>query len=167
MKACVCRHRSFVKYLLYLLLVSIAGGLAVNKMGPHPDHTHPLADPNLMFVGFVISLGLIQPATVTLLVVYLASAEKQKILPKKAANVGKAVVLWLADYTYDIFLLHPLVYMAVLNALPPSIWFEKAVGSPYVFFAIGALTFIVSLVAAILHKRTWARILNGVWGVQY
>lgn len=136
-----------VKYVLRILLLSIGGGLGLNKLGAQEDATHPLSNKGLMFVGFVISLGIIQPATVALAILYFAS-EKEKPGGRLAKGVS-----WTANQTYDVYLLHPLVLFMLFWAVPPSGWFfSGAAASKATFFAFGALTLTLSILAGYLQR---------------
>lgn len=137
-----------VNYLLRILLIGISGGLALNKMGAREDPAHPLSQKGLMFVGFVISLGILQPATVALAVVYMASAED------KPSEKVAFTVSWLAKQTYDIYLLHPLVLIFLFMISPPSLWFFTGTSSSAArFFLFGALTLALSMLGGYVQRR--------------
>eukprot|EP00884_Botryococcus_braunii_P009350 jgi/Botrbrau1/18416/Bobra.0072s0009.1 len=143
----IMRNRKMVKYVLRILLLSISAGLGVNKVGAQEDVTHPLSNKGLMFVGFVLSLGIIQPATIALATVYVASG------PEKPGGKLAAVLSWVADQTYDIYLLHPLVLFILFGAIPPSTWFFKGpAASKTTFFAFGALTLALSIMAGHVQR---------------
>jgi peptidoglycan/LPS O-acetylase OafA/YrhL len=146
---CGSRHRKQIKYLLCFLLFGIAAGLPLNKMGAQADPAHPLANKGLMFFGFVISLGVIQPATIALAIVYLATDNGSS----NPSNKTERVLSWLAAQTYDVYLLHPLVLFAIFWFVPPSTWFFKgSAASPISFFGLGAVTLLLSILAGYLQR---------------
>ena len=65
-----------------------------------------------------------------------------------------------AEASYDLYLLHPMVMLAVWSAFPPSSWFALPDPSPLAFLGATAAVFVVSLAAATAHGSAWRALLG-------
>ncbi|KAK9819568.1 hypothetical protein WJX81_007717 [Elliptochloris bilobata] len=70
----------------------------------------------------------------------------------RAALAAPALVR-LAAISYDIFLLHPLVILAIFAVLPPSAWFSPS--NPLPFLGVTAVVLLASAGAARVHSTLW------------
>lgn len=132
----------------------------MNKMGAREDSAHPLSQKGLMFVGFVISLGIVQPATVALATIYLASTAD------KPSEKVVTTISWLAEQTYDIYLLHPFVLIFLFWIFPPSMWFFTGTSSSAArFFTFGALTLALSMLGGYFQRRLCSRCVSHISAV--
>ena len=99
-------------------------------------------------MGFVFITGLLQPLLPFLLVL-LACAR----LPGPSAALHRVLtwtpLKWVADVSYDVYLLHPIVILCVWSVLPPSAWYDPANAWPFV--CVAALVLVLSFGAATLH----------------
>lgn len=80
----------------------------MNKIGYEHDPKHPLADPVMFCIVGTFMIGLLSPLGTALVLVLTTSG--QAGLPKKLAKVlSSRPLAKLADLSYDIYLVHPLV----------------------------------------------------------
>lgn len=102
------RHHGKLLAGLAAIFLSTAFGSAQPKVGIAPDPAHPLADPVLLGVGLVFQVGLVLPLVTALALVLTTTG--QSGLPKRLADaLSSQLLIQLADISYDIYLLHPLV----------------------------------------------------------
>lgn len=107
------RHHGKLLAGLAAIFLSTAFGSAQNKVGIAPDPAHPLSDPVLLGIGLVFQVGLVLPLVTALALVLTTTG--QSGLPKRLADaLSSQPLIQLADISYDIYLLHPLVSMFFL-----------------------------------------------------
>ncbi|KAK9841795.1 hypothetical protein WJX81_003721 [Elliptochloris bilobata] len=119
-----------------LVSAAVAGGLAENRFGTLPDPCSKFADPTLLGFGFVAMPGALQPLAASALVVLATCAPQQGVFAWLRAVLGSRALARLANLSYSIFLLHPLVILGVFAAFPPSAWFSA--GNPLPFAGVFA-----------------------------
>lgn len=87
----------------------VAAGLRESRFGPLPDPGHKFADPALLALGFVALPGALQPAAAAALLLALARGPPAGACAQLRGALGGAALARLADLSYGVFLLHPLV----------------------------------------------------------
>lgn len=133
-----------------LLSALIIADCCTNSYGPKPDPNHPAANPAVLAVGFVFVTGLLQPL-LPALILLLACAGLGGPYGVLAKALSIRPLKWVADVSYDVYLLHPLLIMGVWSVLPPSEWFNPK--DPRPFFAVTCLACVLSLVTGSLHGK--------------
>ena len=70
-------------------------------------------------------------------------------------NVARGLSAWwltkISDISFDIYLLHPIIIMALWSYYPPSSWFDPADARPFFIAVLGIFT--ASVAAAWFHLR--------------
>ena len=141
-----------------LLLALIIADCRTNSYGPQPDPSHPAANAGVLALGFVLVTGLLQPL-LPFLAVLLSCARLPGLHWAVLHGVLTCAPLrWVADVSYDVYLLHPIVIMAVWTVLPPSQWFDPKQALP--FAGVTGLVVALSLATAWLHGRAVAGLIN-------
>lgn len=113
-----CRHKGKLLAGLAAIFLSTAFGSAQPKLGLVPDPAHPLADPGLLGFAVIFQVGFISPMVTALALVLTTTG--QAGLPKLLADaLSSQPLLQLADISYDIYLVHPLVRISFLK--PPTL----------------------------------------------
>ena len=134
----------------------LCGCLTSNRFGPAPIEGHPLNTPGMKIFGVAGVTGLLQPAALTYLlccaVLGLSQSASRMLTWKGWRQV--------ADVSYDLYLLHPMVMYAVWTLLPPSAWFDVNKPSALNFVLVSSVVFWVSLGLAKMHAKFW----RGVMG---
>lgn len=131
-----------------LLSALITADCRTNSYGPKPNPDHPAANPAILAIGFVFHTGLLQPLLpASILVLACAGVGRPSAVLAKLLSAG--VLRWVADISFDVYLLHPLVIMGIWSALPPSSWFDPE--EPLPFIAVTCLVCLLSFAAAVLH----------------
>ncbi len=134
----------------------IAALLFGNRFGPVPDAAHPLSSPAALVTGVALVTGLLQPAALTYIIVHLAL---------KISRTLSGCLSWrgwrpIADASYDIYLLHPMVMFGVWSVLLPRDWFDVTNPRLLPFLAVTGVVFGISFVLATAHSRAWRWILR-------
>ena len=154
------RHQGKVAVAAVALLALMVADYRTNSYGPTPDPKHPGANPATLAVGFVLVTGLLQPL-VPCLAILLACA---KLPDGPSALLGRALswrgFRWVAGLSYDVYLLHPIVILAVWCVLPPSEWFDP--DDPAPFLRVTCLVVVISFGAAYLHSKLVGAALGGL-----
>ena len=154
------RHGGKVACAATALLALLTVNCCTNSYGAQPDPSHPAANPAVLAVGFVFIDGLLQPMLPFLLIL-LACAQ----LPGPSAALRKVLTCTplkrVADVSYDVYLLHPIVILCVWSVLPPSVWFDPAGAWP--FLGVAALVLALSLGAAVLHGWVVSAVCGMTW----
>ena len=138
-----------------LLSALITADCRTNSYGPKPNPDHPAANPAILAIGFVFHTGLLQPLLPASVLV-LACAGVGRTSAVIAKFLSTDVLRWVADISFDVYLLHPLVIMGVWSLLPPSLWFDP--GNPWPFIAVTCLVCLLSFAAAKLHGNLVHRV---------
>lgn len=128
------------------------GTLVSNRFGPAPVEGHPLNSPAAKVVGVAGITGFAQPAALTFLLCCAVLGLSQHVTRALSWRGWRPV----ADVSYDIYLLHPMVMYAVWTVLPPSAWFDVEKPSALKFITVSSVVFWVSLGVARLHSKAWA-----------
>lgn len=145
-----CRHQNKVMSASVVLAALVVADCRTNSYGPDPDPDHPAANPAVLAVGFVLVTGLLQPLLPFCLL--LLSCAGLSGAPRVLSGALSVRVLkWVADVSYDVYLLHPMVIMGLWSVLPPSAWFTPDSVLP--FWAVTCLVMALSIVAAVLHMK--------------
>ena len=147
--------------LLSNAFAAVAAALVVatlfsNRFGPAPDQAHPLASPAALVIGVAGITGLLQPAALTFIIITLV-LNLSKTLSACLSWRGWRLV---ADASYDVYLLHPMVMFGVWSVLAPGNWFDLRNPRPLPFLGVCAVVFGVSLVLAHAHSRAWGYMLR-------
>lgn len=129
----------------------VAALLFGNRFGPAPDPTHPLSSPAALVTGVAVVTGLLQPAALTYIIVHLAM---------RISGTLSGCLSWrgwrpIADASYDVYLLHPMVMFGVWSLLPPGDWFDVSKPRLLPFLAVAGIVFGISFVLATAHSRAW------------
>ena len=132
------------------LLALVIADCRSNSYGATPDASHPAANPAVLAVAFVLVTGLLQPM-VPCLMLLLACAKLPGVSALLGSFLSMAAFQWVADLSYDVYLLHPIVILAVWCVLPPSVWFDPHHATP--FLLVTCLVVAMSFGVAYLHKR--------------
>ena len=109
----LCRHNGKLLVATVAIFLMMMGGSAQQKVGLEHDPTHPTADPVILGGAIIIQMGLISP----LLAVFslLLTTTGQTGLSKQFSDaLSSQLLARVADLSYDIYLVHPLV------SAPPS-----------------------------------------------
>ena len=130
--------------------------LLSNRFGPEPDPQHPLASPQALVLGVAGITGLLQPAALTYLVVYVALGVSGT-LSRALSWRGWRVV---AAASYNMYLLHPMIMLAVWSWFPPASWFALPNPSVLGYLGVTAVVFVISLAAATAHGALWSALLG-------
>lgn len=145
-----CRHQWKAVAATAVLFALISADCCVNSYGPTPDPNHPAANPAVLAAGFVFATGLLQPL-LPASILMLACAGLSGL-----SSVLEKLLSWkelrrVADLSYDVYLLHPLIIMGVWSVLPPSRWFDPNDLLP--FTAVACLVITLSFATAFVHYR--------------
>lgn len=128
-----------------------------NRFGPHPDPTHPLADP-IMRVSVAVGLsGVLQPLALAYILAYAVASRPQSMLYRFLTGRFLSTV---ARLSYDVYLLHPMVVLGVWTIFPPDTWFWLPRPSPWPFLGVSTLVLLASLAAAAAHAALWEGLLH-------
>jgi peptidoglycan/LPS O-acetylase OafA/YrhL len=153
------RHQHKLLSATLALAAIVVGDCCTNSYGPAPDANHPAANPAILAVGFVFVTGLLQPLLPFCLL--LLSCAGFNGLPSALSKLLSVRALsWVADVSYDVYLLHPLVIMAVWSALPPSEWFDPT--RPLTFWGVTSIVIALSFVSAAFHKSVVSLIVKAL-----
>ena len=136
--------------------VLLYGTLLSNRFGPAPIEGHPLNTPGMKIFGVACITGLLQPAALTYLLCCAVLGLSQRATRMLTWKGWRQV----ADVSYDMYLLHPMVMYAVWTALPPSAWFHVGKPSAVKFVAVSSVVFWVSLGVATMHSRFWSHLMG-------
>ena len=122
-----------------------------NIYGPASNASHPAAKVWVLAIGFVLFTGLLQPLLPFMIV--LLTCNKFSI--GHVSNLARGLSAWwltsFSELTFDIYLLHPIVIMALWSYHPPSSWFDPTDARPFFIAVLGVFT--TSVTAAWLHLR--------------
>ena len=132
------------------------GTLVSNRFGPAPVEGHPLNSPAAKVIGVAGITGFAQPAALTFLLCCAVLGLSQHATRALSWRGWRPV----ADVSYDIYLLHPMVMYAVWTVLPPSAWFDVEKPGALNFIAVSSVVFWVSLGIAKLHSKAWASLIR-------
>lgn len=140
-----------------LLSALIIADCCTNSYGPRPDPKHPAAHPAILAVGFVFVTGLLQPLLPTSILILTCAGMRgpSAVLARMFSN---GMLKWVADVSYDVYLLHPIVIMGVWSVLPPSEWFEPS--KPLPFFGVTCVVCFVSLATGFLQGKMVQRVMR-------
>eukprot|EP00884_Botryococcus_braunii_P019627 jgi/Botrbrau1/6348/Bobra.0098s0007.1 len=153
-------HGSWATTIALFALTLVTCPLLGNRFGPEPDPNHPLADPVARVVLAVGLTGILQPIALAYLIVFAVTCPTQSYL-NRFLTWGPLVKI--ASVSYDLYLLHPMVLLAVWTYFPPDTWFHLPNPSPWAFFWVSCVVLLWSLVAALAHSLFWDKVLD-VWG---
>ncbi len=134
----------------------VAATLFGNRFGPAPDISHPLASPAALVIGVAGITGLLQPAALTFLIIHLVLNISERISKFFSWRGWRPV----AEASYDVYLLHPMVMFGVWSVLAPGDWFDLKNPRPLPFLGVCAIVFGVSFVLARAHSRAWGWVLR-------
>ena len=129
----------------------ISAALLSNRFGPRPDPAHPLASPHAKVIGVAGVTGLLQPAALTYLLLFVALG----VSPTLSRALSSRWWRQIAAASYDVYLLHPMVMYVVWSMLPPSSWFALPDPSPLRFAFMTAIVLCASLLLAHAHSGFW------------
>ncbi len=147
-RASACRHQWKAVAVAGLLSALITADCCTNSYGSKPNPDHPAANPAILAIGFVFHTGLLQPLLpASILVLACAGLGGPSAVLAKLLSSG--VLRWVADISFDVYLLHPLVIMGIWSVLPPSLWFDP--GNSLPFIAVTCLVCLLSFATAVLH----------------
>jgi hypothetical protein len=104
-----CRRPGWLLTAAAVPAALVAAGLRESRFGPLPDPGHKFADPALLALGFVALPGALQPAAAAALLLALARGPPAGACAQLRGALGGAALARLADLSYGVFLLHPLV----------------------------------------------------------
>ncbi|KAK9907547.1 hypothetical protein WJX75_005734 [Coccomyxa subellipsoidea] len=153
----MARHSSWLHVLWACLALSNFAGCFVNKVGPHSDPTHLLANPINCAFAYVVITGVLSPLLPALTLLLITS--KGVGTPSAVTRLFSAPVFkWLADITYNIYLIHPLVMFCMWLVLPPSVWF--APDQPLTFALVSCLALALSIIATWAHNSVWSLVMR-------
>ena len=127
-----------------------------NRYGPEPVEGHPLNSPAAKVIGVAGVTGLLQPAALTLLVCCAVLGVSRRVTRALAWTGWRRM----ADVSYEMYLIHPMVMYAVWTVLPPSAWFDVQKPSALAFLAVSAIVMWCSVGLAKVHHRIWSRLLQ-------
>ena len=133
----------------------LCAALLSNRYGPEPVKGHPLNSPAAKVIGVAGITGLLQPAALTLLLCCAVMGVSQRVTRALAWTGWRRV----ADVSYDMYLIHPMMMYAVWTLLPPSAWFDVQKPSALKFLAVSAIVIWCSLGLAKVHHRVCFRLL--------
>lgn len=150
------KRRTLANVLAALAAALVAATLFGNRFGPAPDKAHPLASPAALVIGVAGITGLLQPAALTYLIIHLALNVSETLSGCLSWRGWRPI----ADSSYDVYLLHPMVMFGVWSVLAPGKWFDLQNPSPLPFLGVCAVVFGVSCVLARVHSRAWGWILR-------
>ena len=134
---------------LALVWITIAD-LRTNVYGPMSDPGHPAAKAWVLAIGFVFFTGLLQPLLPCIIVVLVCNKYSKGYVRILARGLSAAWLSRISEVTFDIYLLHPIVIMALWSYYPPSSWFDPSDARPFLIAVLGI--FSASLSAAWLHS---------------
>lgn len=138
-----------------LAAMLLCAALLSNRYGPEPVKGHPLNSPAAKVIGVAGITGLLQPAALTLLLCCAVMGLSQRATRALAWKGWRQV----ADVSYDIYLIHPMMMYVVWTGLPPSAWFEVQKPSALSFLAVSGVVMWCSLGLAKVHHGVWSRLL--------
>ncbi|BDA41092.1 probable nose resistant to fluoxetine protein 6 at N-terminal half [Coccomyxa sp. Obi] len=148
----ITRHSGKLLVATVAVFLMMMGGSAEQKIGLEHDPAHPTADPVILGGAIIVQMGLISP----LLTVFtlLLTTTGQAGLPKRLADaLSNPLLARVADLSYDIYLVHPLVIFGVWSVLPPSTWFFF--NNPIPFALVACLVLALSAAAAWVQGKFW------------
>lgn len=90
------------------------GGSAQQKIGLEHDPAHPTADPVILGGAIILQMGLISPLF-TVFSLLLTTSGQTGLSKRLADALSNQLLARVADLSYDMYLLHPLV-----RALPST-----------------------------------------------
>lgn len=107
-KPVACRWRARVLIVMVLAAIPAFGGCFQYKVGAVPDPQHPLADRAAFTFAITVIVGVLSPLTAACLLALLCTRQPgpARLLSRLLSSRMLAA---LADVSYDIYLLHPLV----------------------------------------------------------
>ena len=152
----VNRRKGLAKIGAVAAAALVGATLFSNRFGPEPNPQHPLASPQSLIIGVAGITGLLQPAALTYLVIF-AALGTSRALSRALSWHGWRLI---AAASYDLYLLHPMIMLAVWSVFPPASWFALQDPSLLGFLAVTAVVFIVSLSAACAHGAVWSWLLG-------
>ncbi|KAK9907461.1 hypothetical protein WJX75_004077 [Coccomyxa subellipsoidea] len=91
------------------LILSNFSGCFINKIGPERDSTHMLSNPVILYFAYVFITGVLSPLLPALTLVLTTAKPPVGLSATLARLFSSPVFKWLAEITYDVFLVHPLV----------------------------------------------------------
>ena len=97
-----------------MLLAVVLAMLTEPKIGFKPDPDHKMADPILLFIGYVLMVGLLQPLLPALLLLMVTTGQGggwQRLTHVLSAPAFMSF----SSLTYDIYLLHALVRCSLIT----------------------------------------------------
>lgn len=134
----------------------VAALLFGNRFGPAPDPAHPLSSPAALVTGVAIVTGLLQPAALTYIIVHLALKISKTLSNCLSWRAWRPV----ADASYDVYLLHPMVMFGVWFLIPPGGWFNVSNPRLLPFLGVAGIVFGISFVIARAHNLAWRWVLR-------
>jgi peptidoglycan/LPS O-acetylase OafA/YrhL len=109
-----------------VLLALVLAAMPEPKIGLNPDPAHKLGDPVMLFAGYVLMVGLLQPLLPALLLLMVTTGQGGG-WQRLTRVLSAPAFLSFASITYDIYLLHVLVrcppyHTNVLSAWNTGLW---------------------------------------------
>ena len=133
----------------------LCGALVSNRYGPEPVEGHPLNSLAAKVIGVAGVTGLLQPAALTLLLCCAVLGVSRRVTRALAWTRWRQV----ADVSYEMYLIHPMVMYVVWTVIPPSAWFDVQKPSALAFLAVSAIVIWCSFGLAKVHHCMWSRLL--------
>lgn len=122
-----------------------------NRFGPEAVAGHPLNTPAAKVVGVAGITGLLQPAALTFLLCCAVLGASRRVTRVLSWKGWRQV----AEVSYDMYLIHPMVMYGVWTLLPPSAWFDVAKPSALKFVGVSSVVFWASFGLAKMHNKAW------------
>ena len=146
-----CRHCHKLAAVTIALLWLIIIDLRISTYGATPNPHHPAANPMVLALAFVVFTGLMQPLLPCLILLLTCNGQVKGFMNPVASLLSAKWLSRLANMSFDIYLLHPIVILCIWSIYPPSTWLE----SPDMrsFVALVAVVLITTSCVASLHKR--------------
>ena len=111
----LCRHNGKLLVAAVAIFLMMIGGSAQQKIGLEHDPTHPTADPVILGGAIIIQMGLVSPLF-TVLSLLLTTTGQTGLSKQLSGALSSRLLARVADLSYDIYLVHPLV------SAPPLCW---------------------------------------------
>lgn len=122
-----------------------------NIYGPTPNAEHPAANPYVLATGFVIFTGLLQPLLPCILVILVCKYQSGGLAGIVAHALSRAWFSHLAHVSFNVYLLHPIIIMAIWSLYPPSKWFVPSNAMPFASMAV--VITVLSILFAVIQAQ--------------